>query len=231
MLAGAVAGGVAQGVLGFGGSFVALPVLALLLPWAVPSSMLLALLPLLVVVAWRDRASVDRPAFVTISLGRVPGIVLGALVVAWASTELLTIVVAACLLAAVAVIAAGVHVRPTATTRAVVGAISGFTGTAVALGGPPLALLYHDAGAADRRGTLNAVFSVGTGLAVVLLALAGQIEARHLPVAALIALGLQVGGALAPRINRRLDDDVLRRLVLGWAAVGALVAAARTVLG
>lgn len=231
VLLGAFAGGVVQGTLGFGGAYIAVPVLAVVAPQLVPGAVLVGIAPLLVLLAVRERASIDRSAFVTISLARVPGIAVGTVVVAAVSTTVITVVVATCLLLAVAATVAGWELRPTPWTRRIVGAVSGFTGTSAALGGPPMALLYQRAGAADRRGTLSAIFCVGTLLAIVSLAAAGEIGRQHLPVGVVAGVGLLLGSTLAPRLNRRLSDETLRRGVLVWAAVGGVVAAVRVVVG
>lgn len=229
--AGAALGGVVQGVLGFGGAYVAVPVLAVVEPRAVPAAVLLGFAPFLWLLAWRDRDAIDHAAFLTISVARVPGIALGTAAVALAPTTTITLVVAACLLLAVVATVAGWELRPTTTTRRVVGAVSGFTGTAAALGGPPMALLYHRAGAADRRGTMGAIFAVGVVVSLALLALVGELGSRHVPVAGLVAAGLLAGSVVAPRLNRLLPDETLRRAVLAWAAVGALVAGVRALIG
>lgn len=231
VLAAAVAGGAVQATLGFGGSFIAVPVLAVLLPGTVPVSMLVGLLPLTVLVTVRSRADLDRAAFVRISVARLPGIVLGTVVVAVAPTAALTLLVAVVLLFGVAAMSAGWDVPRTPTNERLVGALAGFTGTAAALGGPPMALLYRQAGGADRRATLSAVFSVGIVVALVLFALSGQVTAEQLRVGALVGVGQLVGVAVAEPIVRRAGDEALRRAVLVWAAVGAVTAGARSVVG
>ena len=230
LFAGAAVGGFVQGTLGFGGGYIAVPLLAVFLPESLPAAMLVGFLPFMVVLAWRERHGVDRSAFTTISIARVPGIVLGTAVVAAVSTEVLTLVIAVVLLLAVAATVAGWELESTPTTQRVIGALSGFTATTVALGGPPMALLYHRAGADDRRGTLSAIFLLGLVLTLGSLAVVGELGVRHLPLGALLAVGLVLGSVVAPAVNRRVADDTLRRAVLTWAAVGAVVAAGRVLL-
>lgn len=230
VLAGAVLGGAVQGVLGFGGGYVAVPVLAVVAPQALPGAVLLGFAPFLFLLAWRDRAGVDRSAFTTITIARIPGIAVGTAVVAVAPTDTITVVIAAILLVAVAAAVAGWELQRTPTTMRVVGAVSGFTGTAAALGGPPMAVIYHRARAADRRGTLGAVFSLGNVVSIALLAVVGEVGLRHVPIGLLTAAGLLLGSLVAPAVNRRSSDEVLRRAVLAWAAVGGVVAAGRAFL-
>lgn len=226
----AVAGGAVQAALGFGGSFIMVPVVAVLLPAALPGAVLLGLLPLTGWVAWRDRDAINRDAFRRIAIGRVPGILAATAVVALAPTRVLTMVIAAVLLAAVAASAAGWSVRTTPLSLGVAGVTSGFTGTAAALGGPPLAVLYRDATGADRRGTLSAVFTVGNVLGLATLAVVGEFGVGDVPAGSLLGGSLLGGALLVAPVVRRLSDDALRRAVLTWAAVGAVAALGRALL-
>lgn len=230
IVAAAVAGGAVQAALGFGGSYIMVPTVAVLLPDALPAAVLLGLLPLTLWVAWRDRGDVNRSAFLRITAGRVPGIVLATVVVAVAPQRALTVIVAAVLLVAVAVASSGWAAPVTPTSQGVAGLVSGFTGTAAALGGPPLIVLYRDSSAADRRGTLSTIFVVGIVLALTSLGIAGEFSTGDLGTGGLLGASLMGGALLVAPFVRRLSDAWLRRAVLMWAAVGALVALVRAVV-
>lgn len=230
VLAATVAGGAVQATLGFGGAFIAVPVLAVLLPGTVPVAMLVGLFPVTAAVAWRERASLDRPAFRRMAIARLPGIALGTAVVALAPVDALTVLIAASLLLAVVAGAAGWEIERTPRNERLIAAVSGFTGTSVALGGPPVALLYRRAGAADRRATLNAIFSVGIVIALILLALSGEVGPEQLRVGALVFVGQAIGAVAAEPLVRRAGDELLRRAVLAWAGVGAAASLLRALL-
>lgn len=230
VLAAAVAGGAVQATLGFGGSFIMVPAVAVLVPEALPGAVLLGLLPLTAWVAWRDRDAVDRTAFTWISIGRLPGIVAATAVVAMAPDQVLTLVIAGVLLLAVTATAAGWSITPTPVAQGAIGVISGFTGIAAALGGPPLAILYRDAGGADRRGTLSAVFTLGIVIGLAMLAGVGEFGAGDVPTGLLLGAALTGGALLMAPVVRRFSDDLLRRAVLIWAAVGAVAALVRSFL-
>ncbi|MFW6010222.1 MAG: TSUP family transporter, partial [Actinomycetota bacterium] len=135
-------GGVAQSTLGFGAAFTTVPALALVAPELLPGSMVLAIIPLAVTMVVFGRSGLDRPAVVRITLGRLPGIAAGAVIVAFLPTRGLTAVIAVLLLAAVVSATFGWEVAVTGGREVGAGFLSGVTGTAAALGGPPLALLY-----------------------------------------------------------------------------------------
>jgi hypothetical protein len=230
VVAAAALGGAVQATLGFGGSFVMVPVVTLVVPEALPGAVLLGLLPLTAKVTWTDRASLDVPTFRTVALARVPGILLGTWLVTIVSTRGLTLAVAVALLVAVGAAVAGREVPRTATSLRTLGFVSGVTGTAVALGGPPLALVFHRQGGAERRATMSAVFTVGIVLALASLAVAGEFGTQDAGTGALLGAALFGGSFVAGPVVRRVGDDWLRSAVLVWAAVGSVVAGARALL-
>src|SRR3546814_12225619 len=75
-------------------------------------------------------------------------------------------------------------VRP--STQLVAGVVSGVTGTAAGIGGPPLALLYQHRPGSTIRSTLAAAFLVATALSLATLAVAGEVGSSRV----LLGLGL-----------------------------------------
>ncbi len=73
LLLASVVGGAIQGVIGFGFALVAVPVLALVQPDAVPVTVMLMAIPMTVFMALRERAHIDGRGFTTIMVGRVLG--------------------------------------------------------------------------------------------------------------------------------------------------------------
>src|SRR3546814_18381487 len=111
-------------------------------------------------------------------------------------------------------------VRP--STQLVAGVVSGVTGTAAGIGGPPLALLYQHRPGSTIRSTLAAAFLVGTALSLATLAVAGEVGASQV----LLGLGLAplvvVGSVTGRRFHDWLDQGWLRPGVLVFAAAAAV---------
>ena len=128
--------------------------------------------------------------------GRLPGVVLGSWIVVTQPARTTAVVVAVVVLGAVALSATSWDARPTPRALAVAGVVSGVSGTATSIGGPPVAMLYQRAGGSVLRSTMGVYFLVGNVLSVGALALAGEIGQRDL----LRAL------ALLPFLRRRLLD-------------------------
>lgn len=227
----AVLGGAAQSVLGFGAAFTTVPALALVAPELIPGAALLSFLPLTSSMAWRERGRIDRTAAVRVSIARLPGIALGTLAVRIADPEALAAGVAVVLLAAVLSAALGWSVTPTPWAERITGAISGFSGTAVGLGGPPLAVLYRDRPPGESRPTLSIVFAVGIVCSLASLGWSGSFTAAQAVAGAWIAVAIMGGMTLAAPLLRRLSDAHLRRGLLVWAGGGSAVALLRVLAG
>jgi uncharacterized protein len=231
VLGAAALGGALQSTLGFGASFTLVPALAVLAPQLLPGSVIVAIVPMSLLMIARDRRGFDAWAVGRVSLGRLPGIAAGGLVVAMLPLRWLTAAIAVVLLLAVLSMAAGWQVRVTRAREIVAGAISGLTGTAAALGGPPLALLYRGTTGPVMRPTLAGVWLVGTVPVLIALAVAGSLTWNQALVGVWLGVAMVIGLALAAPGVARLEDALLRRLVLLWAGVGGLFALARAVVG
>lgn len=224
-------GGIAQSSLGFGAAFVVVPALAFTAPELLPGSVLVGILPLSVVMAVRGRSGIDVPALARLTVGRIPGIVTGAAVVALLPTRALTATIAVLLLSAVLMSAMGIELAVTRRREIVGGYVSGLTGTAAALGGPPLAILYRGRDGAMLRPTLAAVWAIGLLPALGSLAIAGEFTTLQLRAGGGVALVMLLGLFGGSVVIRRVPEGIIRAAVLWWAGFGGLLALGRAIVG
>ncbi len=222
-----VVGGLVQGSIGFGINLIAAPVIAVVAPGAVPGAMVLLSLPLTISMAAREHTAIDRRGVAWIVLGRVPGTLLGVAVVAAVSDAVLAAVVGAAIL--VGVVLSVVHPRlpVNRATAFGAGAIAGVTGTAAAVDGPPLALLYQHQHGPTLRATLATCFVIGTLMSAVALGVAGQISRDQLLLTLTLLPALLVGYGLSTLVAPRVDRRHLRVLVLGFAGLAGVFALVR----
>lgn len=217
-------GATIQGSIGFGMNLVTVPALALVLPEALPVAVIVLGLPISLGMLQHEHGSVDRTGVAWILAGRVPGTVAGAWVVATVSTTYLQAIVAVVVLLLVVASVAMPAVPVRRDTQVAAGVVSGVTGTAAGIGGPPLALLYQHHAGPVMRSTLAASFLLGTVLSLVTLAAAREVGAGQLALGALLA-PLAVGGSVVGRrLHAWLDRGWLRPAVLVFAAAAALTA-------
>ena len=223
-------GAAVQGCVGLGLGLVAAPVMALLEPSLVPATILLTTSTLPVLTAVRELGDVDWSGLRFALGGRLPGVVLGSWVVVTQPARTTALVVAVVVLGAVVLSATSWHARPTPRALLAAGVVSGVSGTATSIGGPPVAMLYQRAGGSVLRSTMGVYFLVGNVLSVGVLAVAGQIGSRDLLRALALLPFLVAGFGVSGPLRGRVDGPRLRVAVLGLSAAGAVVLLVRTLL-
>jgi hypothetical protein len=212
-----------QGSIGFGMNLVTVPVLALVLPESLPATAVLLGIPMSLAMVRHEHQSIDRSGLTWILVGRVPGTILGTWVVAAVSVDALKVLIGAFVIGAVALSLGAPPVRLSRSNQFTAGVVSGTTGTAAGIGGPPLALLYQHSSGPTMRSTLAAAFFVGTIFSVLSLAVAGQVLLAHLVLVTLLVPVVVAGSWIGRRLHGVLDRAWLRPAVLAFAAVSGIV--------
>lgn len=225
------AGALVQGMVGLGLGLVAAPVAAMAAPELMPGLLLWtgAMLPVLHLLRHRDH--IDWRGLAWALPARVPGTVIGAWLVAVFTTRHLGIAVGVMVLVAVALTWRAVQVPVTARTLAGAGLVSGVTGTATSIGGPPIAILYQRRPPVQVRDTLAAYFLVGSLMSLAGLGVSGQLEVRQLGLALLLAPLLFGGLELARFARGRVDPAHVRPAILAVCGASAVILIVRSVLG
>lgn len=213
-----------QGMLGFGSTLVALPLISLALPLrqAVPVCCLLALASN-ALLTWRLSNQLRLGALAFLLAISLPGMVLGAWVLVEAPENALRL-----LLAAVIFVSVWRGVRPQAARRAVglvwglgAGLLAGAMGVCLGINGPPIAAWVHrqDWSRDAMRATLGAYFLLAGACIVGVQAWQGLVTAH---VAEAFASGLPalvLGLWCGMRVCRRMDARLYRLAVQGFLAV------------
>lgn len=207
-------GATVQASIGIGVGMVASPVLAFADSDFIPATIVMSVLPLTFAVAWVDRTHVDRRGVGFALIGRVPGVIAGALVVSALTDRVVAMMVAASVMFAVVVSITSKRFRPTDKSLMVAGLASGFTGTTTGVGGPPMALTYQHADPATMRSTISAYFAVGAFLSMGALTLAGEIGERQVKLAAMMVPAIVLGLVTARILQQRLQPSLIRPAVL-----------------
>jgi len=212
-----------QGAIGFGLGMLSAPVVALLSPNLLPGTIVLLAGGMTVLTLVRDRTAIDFRGTGWALLGRVPGSVAGAVLVAVLPSQGLAAMVAVTVLFGVGLSLRGWQPRQNAVTLAAAGAASGVMGTATAIGGPPMAFVWQGADPARIRGTLSAFFLVGTVFSMIALSTVGAFDAGTLTASALLAPVVILGFALSGFVNRYIDSGRARQVAQAASAVGAVL--------
>ena len=223
-------GGALHGSMGFGIGLVAGPLLVLINPGLIPGPMLCSAVLLTAMITVRDRATADERGVKWLIVGRVPGMVLGALVVTWLSTTGLAVVFAFAILAVVAVSVAGVSLPQTTPALLGAGTLSGVMGTTLGVGGPALALAYQRSHGDEIRGTLAPIQTFGAATSLAALAVVGEFGLTDLARGLLLAPGMVVGFTVSGWVAPRIRHSVMRPAVLAFAGLSAVAILVRALV-
>lgn len=215
-------GAALQGVIGLGMGLLSAPLLAIADPDFLPVSTVIAVIPLGIGAAWRERHAVERRDVTMALAGRVVGVALGAWAAATTGHGFLAVLIGVSVLTAVIGSLTGFHFPTTDRNLLIAGATSGFTGTAAGIGGPPMALTYQHAEPSTLRATLSAFFAVGAVFSLTALAVAGEVGRHRLELAALVLPGVPLGLLASKPLIGRVPAARIRPLVLGVCAASAI---------
>ncbi len=216
-------GAAVQGSVGFGMNVVAAPILIHIDPALVPGPLLAAALVMSLMVARRDRAGINRPALFWALVGRFPGALLGTFLL----VEVFSDWSLSLFLASVIMVGATLSVTPIRLPQgrgviALGGFVSGVSGTATGVGGPPLALTLQNIPPRQLRGTMSVYFLLGASVSLVLLAAWGQFGTRHLLAVAILVPGQLLGFLLSGRLVPLLERGYTRPALLVISVASAL---------
>lgn len=226
----AVVGAVVQGSIGFGLAVVSAPILLLLNPVFVPAPMLFAAMVLTVLIAHRDRREVVASDVGLGTIGRILGTIPAAYAVALLSGNVYNILFGVLVLLGVLLSMTGWHIKPTPTNIIAAATLSGFTGTVSSVGGPPMALVYQYEKGPRVRGTLSAIFIVGTVVSLAGLWWAERFGMVELVLGLLLVPSIVLGFLLSQFTARRIDKAHTRPAVLAVSALSAVVILLKAVL-
>lgn len=220
-------GAALQGSVGFGFAVLSVPILTLLDPAFVPVAPQILALPMSIAALLRERGGLDTAGVGWIIVGRVPGALLAAAVLSIAVDRTLDLLIGSIVLVAVLILASGVRVPLNVFTRIGAGVFSGFSGTASAIGGPPVALLYRTQTGPTVRSTLGTIFAIGIVINLVVLVATGIADRDDLRTALILAPAAAIGFAASSLLHRRVEGRILQNGILIVATISAVGLLAR----
>lgn len=216
-------GAALQSAVGFGGNLVAAPLLALLDPGLVPVPILIGSTAINVVMAVRERGHIGWPPFWWILAGRLPGSLLGLGVLIALDPEGVQLALGVALLLAVLATWRRWAIPLTPVGLLGAGLLSGAGATAVAVGGPPVALAFQHRQGAELRATLARVLLAGQAISLTVLALGGRIGGSEVGQGLALIPGVAVGLLGGGRLAAVLDQGRTRAAVLVVCAASSAV--------
>jgi uncharacterized membrane protein YfcA len=217
-------GAALQGSIGLGLGMFGAPMLLLVDPGFITGPLLCSALLLTMLLTHRERHAIQYADLGWALSGRLAGIGVGILVLAYLSPDRLRMGFGLLILVAVLMSASGLHMRTRPATLMAAGSLSGLMGTTISVGGPTIALIYQHSAGARFRATLSAYFVVGVSLSLVGLHLIGLFGGQQLVMTTALVPGILLGFFLSRHATRVLDAGYTRVAVLSVsAAAGVLV--------
>ncbi|MEV5573087.1 sulfite exporter TauE/SafE family protein [Spirillospora sp. NPDC052269] len=223
-------GAIVQSSIGFGVGVVATPVVALLFPDLMPGSLLIAatVTPMFTLV--REIRHADLRGLGWAFAGRLAATPFGVWVVAVLSARGMGLVAGGLVLVALAGTAYSGVVPRNRTTLAAAGMFAGLSGTATAIGGPPIALLYQRESGPMVRATLAIFFTIGTLISVLTLTALHQLPQRQFVAGLTLTPFVTAGFFAAGPLRRYLDGGRTRTAVLVLVGVSATALVVRNLV-
>jgi uncharacterized membrane protein YfcA len=222
-------GAIIQGSVGFGLGLLAVPLLILIDPGFIPGPLLLIAFFLNIMITYRERQSADYPSLKWIISGRLIGTIIAATVLRYLPDNILGIMFGTLIIMAVVISSTGLHLTIKPKNLLSVGTLSGFMATSVGVGGPPLALLYQQESGKKIRGTLAAVFLIGTMMAIISLIIIGRFGYRELYLSVISFPAMILGFYLSGKTSKYLDRQFLRPAVLIISTLSAIVVIVKSI--
>ncbi|WP_102142230.1 sulfite exporter TauE/SafE family protein [Mycobacterium hubeiense] len=220
-----------QASIGFGMGMLAAPIVAIVDPGLIPGTLIMLATLLTVLVVIREHQHIDLAGTGWALIGRVPGTIAGALLLAALPERALALVLAGVVLGGVALTSVGWIPAPHPRNLVLAGATSGVLGTATSIGGPPMALVWQNTSGAALRGTMSGFFLVGSMMSIAVLTVTGAVDSGTVSSFATLIPAVVVGYLLSRLVNRLLDPRRQRWTAITISAIGAIVLIVRQLVG
>jgi uncharacterized protein len=220
-----------QASIGFGMGMLAAPIVAIVDPGLIPGTLIMLATLLTIFVVVREHQEIDLGGTGWALVGRVPGTIAGALLLAALPERALAMVLAGVVLVGVALTSFGWIPAPHRRNLVLAGATSGVLGTATSIGGPPMALVWQNTTGARLRGTMSGFFLVGSLMSIGALTVTGAVDGQTVSSFAVLMPAVAVGFGLSRLVNHLLDPQRQRWVAIVISAVGAIVLIVRQLIG
>ena len=217
-------GAMLQGVIGFGMVILSFPVVVSIEPELLPQSALIGGIPMVGYMVWKHWGMAQWDEVGWFTAGRPFGFAGAVGLLALLDTRSLTLAAGCVVLVGIALSLWAPQVPRRPSTLAGAGFVSALFGTSVAIGGPPLGLLYQREAGPQLRSTVSAIVLLGNPISLVVLAASGNVSTTDLLTGAALAPFILAGNVSAkyviPYFDQRLRVVIL--VVCALAAIGAM---------
>ncbi len=219
-------GSFVQSSIGFGLAIIAAPLLFFIDPFYVPAPITISALTLSLANAAKHWDSISFKGLKFAIIGRVPGTIIGGLLLLWIDQRALALWLGLSVLLAVGLSMANIVLKPTNKALFSAGFLSGFMGTSSSIGGPPMALVLQHQANDFIRANMAAFFVVSASMSLCMLATVGRFGWQEMQLALPLMPATLAGYWLAMRTLHLISHQNLRRASLLLCVVAGSMAVA-----
>ncbi|WP_413490063.1 sulfite exporter TauE/SafE family protein [Shewanella baltica] len=223
-------GALTQSLIGFGLAVVASPLLYIVDPQLVPGPVIAMGFTISLLTLFRERGHLEFNGLQYALIGRVPGGFIGASLLLFAPQPILGLSIAAIVTVAVILSLYKFSLPVNKKTLFGAGVVSGIFGNIAAIGGPPMAILLSGKDASQFRAALSAFFIFSSTIAMVILAITGLLELKHLWLSLMLLPSVLLGYLVAGRLVGSVDKDKTKMATLVLCSISALVLTVKSVI-
>ncbi|MCS6239301.1 sulfite exporter TauE/SafE family protein [Shewanella baltica] len=223
-------GALTQSLIGFGLAVVASPLLYIVDPQLVPAPVIAMGFSIALLTLVRERGHLEFNGLQYALLGRVPGGFIGASLLLFAPQPILGLSIAAIVTVAVILSLYKFSLPVNKKTLFGAGVVSGIFGNIAAIGGPPMAILLAGKDASQFRAALSAFFIFSSMIALIILAITGLLELKHLWLSLMLLPSVLLGYLVAGRLVGSVDKDKTKIATLVLCSISALVLTVKSVI-
>lgn len=223
-------GALTQSLIGFGLAVVASPLLYIVEPSLVPAPVILMGFSIAALTLFRERGQLEFNGLQYALLGRIPGGILGAMLILTAPQAVLGLAIAFIVALAVGLSLLKFSLPVNRFTLFMAGILSGVFGNIAAIGGPPLAILLAGKDAAQFRAALSAFFIFSSMIALAILGFAGLLKLEHLWVSLMLLPSVILGYVVAGRLVGKVDKQKTRVFTLALCSLSAIILTIKSVI-
>ncbi|USE34244.1 sulfite exporter TauE/SafE family protein [Endozoicomonas sp. SCSIO W0465] len=217
-------GAIVQGTIGFGMAVVAAPFLYQIDPALVPGPLIFSGMALGALSARRYASEIDVAILGYSLLGRVPGSMIGVLILTLVSIQHLSLVLGGTVLLAVVGSILPYQLKMTPFTLFSAGLCSGVMGTSASIGGPPMALLLQNESGNRIRANLSVFFVVGSGISLIMLAVNDLLSKEQLIYGVCLFPAVLTGHWIAGKVVEKVEKERFRQIMLVICSLSGITA-------
>ncbi len=217
-------GSYVQSSIGFGLAIIAAPILFFIDPLYVPAPITVCALTLSLANTAKHRRAVSLGELKYAIIGRVPGTLLGGLLLVVINPDALALFLGASVIFAVAISISSVMFRATKPALFLAGVLSGFMGTTSSIGGPPMALVMQHEASDYIRANLAAFFIVSCIMSLTMLSTIGLFGMEQIRLSLPLLPATLAGYWVAMQTLHLISQENVRRFSLGLCLLAGTAA-------